>query len=160
MFHVENYLTQKIWHRIREPNVNRSMVYLEITRLLVQLGLHRPQEKLWGHLVGTLQWAMDGRLTNPMSDRDQLKKFFVQCRAHMNAKVDAPTEYPVLPSTLLEPFPALYHRTYVSDDQPILPPASMDVHTLNVLKSTTGCRSTRRSISIPVVQHQMLRHLG
>ena len=160
MYNVENYLTQKIWHRLREPNVNRSMVYLEITRLLVQLGLHRPQEKFWGHLVGTLQWAMDGRLTNPLSDRDQLKKFFVQCRAHMNAKVDAPTEYPVLPSTLLEEYPALYHRTYVSDDQPILPPASMDVHTLNVLKSTTGCRSTRRSISLPVVQHQMLRHLG
>ena len=56
MYNVENYLTQKIWHRIREPNVNRSMVYLEITRLLVQLGLHRPQEKFWGHLVGTLQW--------------------------------------------------------------------------------------------------------
>ena len=78
----------------------------------------------------------------------------------MNAKVDAPTEYPVLPSTLLEQYPALYHRTYVSDDQPILPPASMDVHTLNVLKSTIGCRSTRKNIAIPAVQHQMLRHLG
>ena len=160
MYYVENYFTQKIWQRLREPNLNRQMVYLEITKLLVQLGLHRPQEKFWGHLVGTLQWAMDGRLSHPLTDRDQLKKLFTQCRAHMNARVDAPTEYPTLPSQLLEEYPALYHRAYTSGEQPILPPSSMDVHTLNVLKSTIGCRSTRRSIPIPVVTQQMLRHLG
>ena len=70
MYHVENYFTQKIWSKLREHNVNRSMVYLEISKLLVQLGLQRPQEKFWGHLVGTLQWAMEGRLDNPLRERD------------------------------------------------------------------------------------------
>ena len=45
MYYVENYFTQRIWQKLREPNLNRQMVHLEITKLLVQLGLHRPQEK-------------------------------------------------------------------------------------------------------------------
>ena len=92
MYNVENYFTQKIRTRLREHNVNRNMVYLEITKLLVQLGLQRPQEKFWGHLVGTLQWAMEGRLHNPLHERDTLKKLFVQCRNLMHAKADAPIE--------------------------------------------------------------------
>ena len=160
MYNVENYFTQKIWHRLREPNMNKHMVYLEITKLLVQLGLHRPIEKFWGHLVGTIQWAVDGRLSQPLADRDQLKKLFTQCRAHMHAKVDAPTEFPLMPSELLEQYPALYHRAYTNGEQPVLAPSSMDVHTLNILKATTGCRSTRKGISIPVMPHNMLRYLG
>ena len=65
---TQKCFTQKIWQELREPNLNRQMVYLEITRLLVQLGMHRPQEKSWGHLVGTLQWAMEGRLNHPLRD--------------------------------------------------------------------------------------------
>ena len=74
MYHVENYFTQKIWSKLGEHNVNRTMVYLEISKLLVQLGLQRPQEKFWGHLVGTLQWALEGRLDNPLRERDALKE--------------------------------------------------------------------------------------
>ena len=48
MYNVENYFTQKIWHRLREPTMNKHMVYLEITKLLVQLGLHRPIRKVLG----------------------------------------------------------------------------------------------------------------
>ena len=75
MYHVENYFTQKVWSKLREHNHgNRTMVYLEIGRLLVALGMQRPQEKFWGHLVGTLQWAMEGRLHNPLHERGALKK--------------------------------------------------------------------------------------
>ena len=158
MYHVENYFTQKIWSKLREHNVNRSMVYLEITKLLVQLGLQRPQEKFWGHLVGTLQWAMEGRLHNPLHERDTLKKLFVQCRNLMRAKADAPIEYPKEPNILLEQYPGLYHRSYVGGDLPIVPPASLDVHTLNVLKTTIGCRSTRKFNGAVITP--MPRHLG
>lgn len=158
MYNVENYFTQRIWQKLREHNLNRHMVYLEMSKLLAQLGLQRPQEKFWGHVVGALQWAMEGRLSHPMHGRDTLKKLFSQCRNLMNAKTDAPIEYPVLPNILLEQYPGLYHRSYVGGDQPILPPASMDVHTLKVLKSTIGCRSTRKTAA-PLVTH-MPRHLG
>ena len=158
MYHVENYFTQKIWSKLREHNVNRSMVYLEIAKLLVQLGLQRPQEKFWGHLVGTLQWAMEGRLHNPLHERDALKRMFVQCRTLMNAKTEAPIEYPKEPNILLEQYPGLYHRSYVGGDLPIVPPTSLDVHTLNVLKTTIGCRSTRKFNGAVITP--MPRHLG
>ena len=158
MYHVENYFTQKVWSKLREHNHgNRTMVYLEIGRLLVSLGMQRPQEKFWGHLVGTLQWAMEGRLDNPLKERDSLKRYFVQCRTVMNCKIDAPIEYPREPNQLLEHYPGLYHRTY-TNDLPIQPPVSLDTHTLNVLKTTIGCRSTRKFNGAVVTP--MPRHLG
>ena len=50
LYHIENYLTHAIWKRLRAVPVNREVVYLEIAKLLVQLGLHRLKEKFWGHL--------------------------------------------------------------------------------------------------------------
>ena len=159
MYHVENYFTQKVWSKLREHNHgNRTMVYLEIGRLLVSLGMQRPQEKFWGHLVGTLQWAMEGRLDNPLKERDALKKYFVQCRAVMKHSTEAPIEYPKEPNILLEQYPGLYHRSYNGGDLPIAPPLSLDTHTLNVLKTTIGCRSTRKFNGAVVTPTP--RHLG
>ena len=158
MYHDENYFTQKIWSKLREHTVNRTMVYLEIGKLLVQLRLQRPQEKFWGHLVGTLQWAMEGRLDNPLKERDALKRMFVQCRAVMKHSIEAPIEYPEEPNTLLEQYPGLFHRSYNGGELPITPPVSLDTHTLNVLKTTIGCRSTRKFNG--AVMTPMARHLG
>ena len=61
MYHVENYFTQSTSTMLHEcTSSNRTMVYLKIGRLLVSVGMQRPQENFWGHLVGTLQWAMEG----------------------------------------------------------------------------------------------------
>ena len=159
MYHVENYFTQKIWTMLRESNSgNRTMVYLEIGRLLASVGMQRPQEKFWGHLVGTLQWALEGRLDNPLRERDALKRMFVQCRAVMNYKPDAPIEYPKDPNTLLEEYPGVYHHAY-KNQPPMPPPYSLDTHTLNVLKASIGCRSTRK-YNGAVLQAQQARHLG
>ena len=158
MYNVENYFTQRIWSKLCEHNLNRNMVYLEITKLLVQLGLQRPQEKFWGHLVGTLQWALEGRLDNPLRERDCLKRMFVQCRTVMNYRPDAPIEYPKDPNTLLEDYPGVYHHAY-KNQPPMPPPYSLDTHTLNVLKASIGCRSTRK-YNGAVLQAQQARHLG
>ena len=159
MYHVENYFTQKIWTMLRESNSgNRTMVYLEIGRLLASVGMQRPQEKFWGHLVGTLQWALEGRLDNPLRERDALKRMFVQCRQVMNYKPDAPIEYPKDPNTLLEDYPGVYHHAY-KNQPPMPPPYSLDTHTLNVLKASIGCRSTRK-YNGAVIQAQQARHLG
>ena len=56
---------------------------------------------------------------------------------------DAPTDYPKNPSMLMDTHPGIYLRTYAGDDQPIQPPASKNIHSLNILKTTTGCRNTK-----------------
>ena len=76
----------------------------------------------------------------------------------MDAKTDAPIEYPSRPDILLEQYPGLYHRSYVGGDLPIMPPASLDVHTLNVLKTTIGCRATKKFNGAVITP--MPRHLG
>ena len=45
LYHIENYLTHAIWKGLREAHVNRQVVYTQIGRLLVHLGLHRPKQK-------------------------------------------------------------------------------------------------------------------
>ena len=145
---VENYFTQSIWDKLSDPKTS-EMPYLSISMLLVHLGMHRPRVEFWDLLVGTLQWAMEGRLSHPLHERDRLKDMFAQFRGQMYDEIaEAPTEYPMLPNTLAETYPHLYHRSYQSSDPPILPPSTLDTHPLNVLKATT------------TVPHRQPRHLG
>ena len=65
MYHIENYLTQAMWKRLCTVHLNREVVYLEIVKLLINLGLHRPKEPFWGHLVGFIQWATEVPMGNP-----------------------------------------------------------------------------------------------
>ena len=65
-------------------------MHLEIAKLLVQLGLHRPKEKFWGHLLGFIQWATEAPIDNPHCDRDMLKAL-VYLRAYLG------NEQPTLP---------------------------------------------------------------
>ena len=73
LFIIENYLTDSIWRRLIAVQVNRESVYLDVAKLLIKLGLSRPEEKLWGHLVGFIQWATEVPMENPYNDRDLLK---------------------------------------------------------------------------------------
>ena len=61
----------------------------------------------------------------------------------MGLHCDAPTDYPKKPSMLMDTHPGIYLRTYGGDEQPILPPATKNIHSLNILKTTTGCRNTK-----------------
>ena len=79
--------------------------------------------------------------------------------SHECQKTEAPIEYPKEPNILLEQYPGLYHRSYNGSDLPIAPPLSLDTPTLNVLKTTIGCRSTRK-YNGAVLQAQQARHLG
>ena len=65
LHNIKNYLTNSIWKRLIAVQVNRDSVYLDIAKLLVKLGLHRPQETFWGHLVGFIQWATEVPMDNP-----------------------------------------------------------------------------------------------
>ena len=147
LYNIENYLTHELWKGLREAHVNRQVVYTKITFLLVQLGLHRPREKFWGHLVGFIQWATEGSTANfRQMDRDMLKAKWNEARSTVNVDFDAPDEYPSTPAILMQTHPAIFRRAYEGMEHPILPPSTLDLGALAMLKSTTGCRSTKTQL--------------
>ena len=156
LYHIENYLTHELWKGLREAHVNRQVVYTKITFLLVQLGLHRPRETFWGHLVGFVQWATEAPMDNPRTDRDMLKARWSEARLTMDVDFSAPAVYPMVPAMLMQTHPDIYRRAYV-DDEPSLPPPTMDVQYLEVLKATTGCRKTK-TIMFKGTTARMERH--
>ena len=44
---------------------------------------------------------------------------------------------------LMDTHPRIYGRAYPDHVQPILAPATKDIHSLNVLKASTGCRTSK-----------------
>ena len=126
-------------------HVNREAVHLEIAKLLVQLGLHRPKETFWGHLLGFIQWATEAPIDNPHCDRDMLKAMWNEAKTNVALHCDAPTDYPVMPAMLMETHAHIYLRAYVGNEQPTLPPSTKDMHSLDVLKAI-GCRTTTATV--------------
>ena len=144
--HIENYLTHTIWKRLRAVHVNREAVFWSIAKLLAKLGLHRPMETFWIHLLNFIQWATDAPIVEPWNERDTLKALWAQAKSNMPSYCDGPTEYPANPTTLMETHPHIYLRAYVGNEQPIRPPSRKDIHSLDVLKQTSGCRSTKATV--------------
>ena len=72
------------------------------------------------------------------NDLDMLKALW-----NMVLHSDAPAEYPVMPTMLIDTHPGVYIRTHARDAQPIRPPVPKSIHSLNILKTTTGCRNTK-----------------
>ena len=144
--HIENYLTHTIWKRLRAVHVNREAVFWSIAKLLAKLGLHRPMETFWIHLLNFIQWATDAPMDNPYSDRDTLKALWAEAKSNMVSHCDGPTEYPVMPTTLMETHPHIYLRAYSGNEQPTRPPSTKNMHSLSVLKATTGCRTTKATV--------------
>ena len=147
MYHIENYMTPEIWSLLRAPHVNREVAYLEISKLLVLLGLSRPKEPFWGHLLAFVQWATVTPLENPYKERDRLKAIWAEAKLNMNsAGHDVPTEYPEQPTKLMDTHPHIYLRAYSGSRQPQRPPPRMDIHSLRLMKDNTGCRNTKTSM--------------
>ena len=145
LYYIENYFPNCIWRRLISVHVNRELVYLDIAKLLIKLGLTRPEEKFWAHLVGFIQWATEVPMENPYNDRDLLKQAWNEAKCAAPWPCAAPIVYPRYPSELVDTYPGIYMRTYVGADVPVRPPLSKTgkLHSLNILKSTTPCRNTK-----------------
>ena len=136
MYYVENYFTPSIWQQLGAPEFNRGL-FVEIMRLLCNLGMHRPREEFWDHLCGTLQWATGGKLTGPFEpDKEVLQYLLSNFEFEMQLSGEAPTEYPRHPHVLLETHPHLFGRAYTIAQQPIAPPSLLDTNMLAQLKSS------------------------
>ena len=145
LYHIENYLTNAIWRRLIAVQVNRESVYLDIAKLLIKLGLSRPEEKCWAYLVGFIQWATEVPMENPYDDRDILKQAWKEAKCSAPWPCAAPIVYPRYPSDLVDTYPGIYTRAYYGADVPVRPPQSKTgkLHSLTILKSTTPCRNTK-----------------
>ena len=157
LFYIENYLTNAIWRRLIAVQVNRESVYLDIAKLLIKLGLSRPEEKCWAHLVGFIQWATEVPMENPYNDRDLLKHQWNEAKFTAPLHCEAPIIYPRYPSMLMDRYPGIYMQTYVGADHPVRPPASKNMHSLNILKSTTPCRNTKGNVLTDMYPDMMLQ---
>ena len=159
LFYIENYLTNAIWRRLIAVQVNRESVYLDIAKLLIKLGLTRPEEKCWAYLVGFIQWATEVPMENPYNERDLLKQVWNEAKFTAPLHCEAPIVYPRYPSMLMDRYPGIYMRTYVGGDQPVKPPPSknMNMHSLNILKSTTPCRNTKGNVLTDMYPDMMLQ---
>ena len=52
------------------------------------------------------------------NDRDLLKTLWNEAKINMVLHCDGPTEYPVMPTMLIDTHPGVYIRAYARDDQP------------------------------------------
>jgi hypothetical protein len=143
LYHIENYFTPEMWKLFSAAQLNREVLYVEIAKFLVQLGLIRPEEKFWGHLVGFIQWANEVLMDNPDDDINMLRSLWNEATYTMGLPCGGPTDYPVMPSMLMDVYPRVYARAYPGREEPILAPATKDIHSLNVLKASTGCRTSK-----------------
>ena len=145
LYYIENYFPNCIWRRLISVHVNRELVYLDIAKLLIKLGLTRPEEKCWAHLVGFIQWATEVPMENPYNDRDLLKQAWNEAKCAAPWPCAAPIVYPRYPSDLVDTYPGIYTRAYYGADVPVRPPLSKTgkEHSLTILKSTTPCRNTK-----------------
>ena len=79
-------------------------------------------------------------MDNPYNDIDWLKALW-------NDATDCMSEdYPVMPTTLMDTHPRIYERAYSFGFHPTPPPSTKDLHSLNVLKANTDCRTGRVTV--------------
>ena len=85
-------------------------------------------------------------MDNPYDDINMLKSLWNEATYTMGLPCGGPTDYPVMPSMLMDVYPRVYARAYPGREEPILAPATKDIHSLNVLKASTGCRTIKATV--------------
>ena len=145
MLQPENYFTDAIWRGLLDDEASQAEVYMQICAVLVRCGFSRPQETFWGILVATLQWGSNNPNFDAGQVRDSMKRMWKNFRFIIPTIPDAPTEYPTMPSKLLDTHPELYHRAYPVHP-PVPPPSHLEPLKLSWLRSTTGSRCTKRPL--------------
>ena len=158
LYYIENYLTNGIWRRLIAVQVNRESVYLDIAKLLIKLGLSRPEEKFWGHLVGFIQWANDVPMDNPSDDIDLLKAMWNEAKFSAPLHCEPPIAYPRYPSMLMDTHPGIYRQAYGGNEHPAPPPSKKDMHSISVLKATPVCRNTKVTVYQDPCNMMLQRH--
>ena len=92
------------------------------------------------------------------NDRDMLKTLWNEANINMVLHCDGPTEYPVMPTMLMDTHPGIYLQAYGGNEQPAPPPSTKDMHSLSVLKATTGCRNTKATVYQDPCNMMLQRH--
>ena len=121
MDHIENYMTAKLWDDMAGGAGPHGLLP-SLGKLLVDLGIMFPSEKLFGKIVAILECCHRGPLPPTMHLLDLVKAAYRVSRGDdrrhgyvrvaVRGKDLGPGVYPQYPSELLTSHPHLHHRAY------------------------------------------------
>ena len=165
MDHIENYITAKLWDGMAGGAGHHDLLP-SLGKLLVDLGIMFPKEKLFGHIVAILESCHRGPLPPTMQLLGFVKSAYREYRGDNRGhrKTDGyvrvavrgidvgPAVYPQYPSELLTSHPRLHHRAYGGETLPDHGqiPAWVDQDKLkHCMSFRLVCRKTKNSHSSP-----------
>jgi len=123
MTHIENYLTPIIWGAMeRGDHVNYVME--RVAKLLVDLGIMYPKEKLFASIVALVEHCHAGPLSPTLELLKEVKVMYNNHRPTYNKRAEVrqgPQDYPIGPSELQTSHAHLYDVAYMGTEPLAIP---------------------------------------
>ena len=159
---IENYLTEKIWGDLSAA-ADRGLVVSRVGKLLVDLGILHPKEKLFAMVTSLIEHCYRGYKLPTIALLNVVKaeyKFQRDLRQKQALQQDSPTGvgpmvYPVQPSELKATHAHLYHQAYTSS-HPIPVPTWVDFEMLKLRMAAPPMRVTNAKMMGPNPMQGML----
>ena len=157
MDNIQNYMTAALWDHMRKGD-DHLHVLVDVAKLIVNLGVMFPSEKLFGKIVALIGFCHCGPLPPPMQLLKEVKGNYRAYRGNTHSfqmggyvptavrrKDMGPQVYPQCPSELLTSHPHLHRRAY-KETIPVQIPAWVDQAKLHhYMAQKLICRNTNRS---------------
>ena len=156
MDNIQNYMTAALWDHMRKGD-DHLHVLVDVAKLIVNLGVMFPSEKLFGKIIALIGFCHCGPLPPPMQLLKEVKDNYRAYRGNTHSfqlggyvptavrcKDIGPQVYPQCPSELLTSHPHLHRRAYKATI-PVQIPAWVDQAKLHhCMAQNTICRKTDR----------------
>ena len=159
---IENYLTEKIWGDMSQGN-DRGLLVSRVGKLLVDLGILHPKEKLFALVTSLIEHCYRGYKLPTIAILNVVKaeyKFQRDLRQKQALQQDSPTGvgpmvYPVHPEELKATHAHLFHQAYTSS-HPIPVPTWVDFEMLKLRMAAPPMRVTNAKMMGPNPMQGML----
>ena len=159
---IENYLTEKIWGDLSAA-ADRGLVVSRVGKLLVDLGILHPKEKLFAMVTSLIEHCYRGYKAPTLQILNVVKaeyKFQRDLRQKQALQFDKPTGlgpmyYPAQPSELKETHGHLYHKAYAASP-PMAVPTWVDFEMLKLRMAAPPMRVTNAKVMGPNPMSGML----
>ena len=154
MDNIQNYMTAALWDHMRKGD-DHLHVLVDVAKLIVNLGVMFPSEKLFGKIIALIGFCHCGPLPPPMQLLKEVKDNYRAYRGNTHSfqlggyvptavrcKDIGPQVYPQCPSDLLTSHPHLHRRAYKATI-PVQIPAWVDQAKLHYcMAQKLICRKT------------------
>ena len=163
---IENYLTEKIWGDMSQGS-DRGLLVSRVGKLLVDLGILHPKEKLFAMVTSLLQHCYRGYNPPTMQILNNVKaeyKFQRDLKQKQALQLDkpqglGPMHYPAQSSELKVSHAHLYHQAYAASP-PSAVPTWVDFEMLKLQMAAPPMRVTNSKVMGPTAMPGMLSDRG